>query len=69
MMGSLAKFVVERGKSLVSKKVAATAIGVGVVGAQDPQIGGAALMVYVVVQGALDGWRYYVDRRWPAVSR
>lgn len=63
-LASLAKFAVDRGKSLVSKKVAATAVGVGVVGAQDPQLAGASLIVYVIIQGALDGWKYYVETRY-----
>jgi len=62
---SAVSFLGSKVKSLISKKVAATVVGASVVGAQDPQLAGAALIVYVIVQGALDGWQYYVDRRWP----
>jgi len=63
-MGALAKFVVERGKSLVSKKAAAAAVGVAVVGAESPQLAGATLCVYMVAQAAVDGWKHYVDVRY-----
>jgi len=66
MLNSLGKFVGERAKSLVSKKVAATAVGVTALGATDPQLAGWCLIAYIAVQGAQDGWQHYVDRKYPA---
>lgn len=64
-MGALGKFALDKVKGLVSKKVAATAIGVAVVGEQEPVLAGASVVVYVIVQGLLDGWKMYLDRVHP----
>ena len=60
-MGALAGFVVERAKSLVSKKVGAALMAEGAVVGTDLQ--GIPLIVFIVVQGALDGWKYYCDKQ------
>ena len=64
MLQGFGKFVAERAKSLVSKKVAATAVGVTALGATDPQLAGWCLIAYIAVQGAQDGWKHYVDTRY-----
>jgi hypothetical protein len=56
----------DKALSLISKKVGAT-IGAEVLVAEAaPHLQGWPLIIFVVVQGALDGWRLYVERRWPA---
>lgn len=65
MLGTLAGFVKDKAAGLVSKKVAATAVGVGVVGAQDPQLGGWILVAYIAVQGLVDVATLYINRRYP----
>lgn len=60
-MGGLIAFAKERVGSLVSKKLGA-AIGAETIVA-GTELQGVPLIVYIIVQGALDGWRYWVDRQ------
>jgi len=63
-MGAFARFLKNRIGSLVSKKVGAALLGEAAVTGTSLQ--GVPLCIYIVVQGAVDAWQYYVDRRWPA---
>jgi len=62
-MNTLVTFVLDRVKSVVSKKVGATLLAESAVAATNPSLQGVPLMVYIVVQGALDGFKYWVDSR------
>jgi len=68
-MGALKGFLTERVGSLVSKKLGVAAAG-SVVAAGAGETGYAVLIqvVYIVVQALSEGWKHYVDRRWPAQS-
>ena len=59
-MSALGGFVLERVKSVVSKKVGAGAAGVVLAAGGQTEAGYAALG-YAAIQAAFDGWTYYVD--------
>ena len=63
-MIALGGFVLERVKSVISKKVGAGAAGIVLAAGGQTEAGYAALG-YAAIQAVFDGWRYYVDRRWP----
>ena len=66
-MSVLGGFVLERVKSLISKKVGAGAAGIVLAAGGQTEAGYAALG-YAAIQAVFDGWKYYVDRRWPGVG-
>ena len=59
-MSALGGFVLERVKSVVSKKVGAGAAGIALAVGGQVEAGYAALG-YAAIQAAFDGWTYYVD--------
>lgn len=61
-LAPLAGFIVERGKSLISKKLGAAVVAE--VGAAGTPLQGYPLIIYLVAQAALDGWKYFVDTRY-----
>ena len=68
-MGKLASFVIERAGSLVSKKLGMAAAGsVVAVGAGETGYAVLIQVAYIVTQALGEGWKYYVDRRWPATA-
>ena len=68
-LGKLGGFVVERAKSLVSKKVGVTAIvGSAALAAGDLETARNVGIGFVIVQATLDGWKHYVDARWSSGS-
>lgn len=62
-MNALARFLLERGKSLVSKKLGAALAAEGAVTGTD--LAGVPLCIYIVVKGLQEAWQYWVNRRWP----
>jgi hypothetical protein len=66
-MRALGGFVLERAKSVISKKVGAGAAGIVLAAGGQTEAGYAALG-YAAIQAVFDGWKYYVDRRWPGVG-
>ena len=62
-MIALGGFVLERVKSVISKKVGAGAAGIVLAAGGQTEAGYAALG-YAAIQAVFDGWKYYVDRRW-----
>ena len=54
-------FVIERLKSVVSKKLAAAVMAEGVVAGTG--LVGVPLIVYIVVQGLVDLGRHFIDSR------
>ena len=63
-MRALGGFILERVKSVISKKVGAGAAGIVLAAGGQIEAGYAALG-YAAIQAVFDGWKYYVDRRWP----
>ena len=59
-MNALGGFVLERVKSVISKKVGAGAAGIVLAVGGQHEAGWAALG-YAAIQAAFDGWKYYVD--------
>ena len=59
-MNALGGFVLERVKSVISKKVGAGAAGIVLAVGGQHEAGWAALG-YAAIQAAFDGWTYYVD--------
>jgi len=60
-MNPLFSFILERGKSLVSKKLGAAVVAEGA--AIGTPLQGVPLLVYIVVQGAVDIFKYYADKK------
>ena len=61
-MIALGGFVLERVKSVLSKKVGAGAAGIVLAAGGQTEAGYAALG-YAAIQAVFDGWKYYVDCR------
>lgn len=61
-MGKLISFATERVGSLVSKKLGAALGAESIAATSAPDLQGIPLIVYIVVQGLLDGWKYWADR-------
>jgi hypothetical protein len=61
-MGSLLSFASERIKSVISKKVGASAAGVALIAAGQPEAGWAAI-AYALIQSTVDCFRYWVDSK------
>ena len=66
-MSALGGFVIERVKSVISKKVGAGAAGIVLAAGGQTEAGWAALG-YAAIQAAFDGWKYYVDAAHPGPS-
>jgi hypothetical protein len=62
MMGALIGFVGERVKSVISKKVAASAAGVSLIAGGQAEAGWAAI-AYAVIQLISDVARYWIDSK------
>ena len=62
-MGHLGSFILERTKSLVSKRVAAGAAGVALIAANDPVAGGWAAIAAMGIQAVSDTAKYYIDAK------
>ena len=60
-MGHLGSFAIERLKSVVSKKLAAAVMAEGVVAGTG--LAGTPLIAYIVVQGAVDLGKHFIDAR------
>jgi len=58
-MNALFSFVVERGKSLVSKKLGAAIVAEGAV--TGTPLAGQPLMVYIIAQAISEAFKYWVD--------
>jgi hypothetical protein len=56
-------FILERAKSLVSKKLGAAVVGEGVVSASSPELVGYPTLVYIVTQAIVDAVKHYADKR------
>lgn len=71
MWKALGNFVTERAGSLVSKKLGATAIAEAtIVGSGNSPIPpGTPTLVFIAIQGILDGWKYYVDKKYQPAPR
>ena len=61
-MGNLFGFVQERVKSLVSKKVGASAAGVALIAGGQSEAGWAAI-AYAAIQAAVDISKHYIDSK------
>jgi hypothetical protein len=61
-MGALIGFVIERTKSVISKKVAASAAGVSLIAGGQAEAGWAAI-AYAVIQMVTDLGKYYIDSK------
>ena len=61
-MGPLMGFILERSKSLISKKLGAAAIAE--VGAVGTPLQGVPLLLWIVVQAAEECFKYFVDKRY-----
>ena len=59
-MNALGRFLVERVKSLISKKVGASALGVSLIAGGQPEAGWAAI-AYAVIQAVVDVARYLIQ--------
>jgi len=68
LLGTFGKFTQDRIGSVISKKVGAGATGIILTAGGQHEAGYAALS-YAAIQAAFDGWKYYVDCRWPNKSR
>ena len=62
LLGPLVKFITERAKTVVSKKVGASAIGVSLISSGQDHAGWACI-VYAAIQGCVDCFKYWVDNR------
>jgi len=54
-------FLIERAKSLVSKKLGAAVLAEGAL--EGTELQGYALLLYIVVQGLVDAFRIWNDNR------
>ena len=61
-MGALGGFIVERVQSVISKKVGASAVGVGLIASGQPEAGWAAI-AYAAIQAIVDIAKYYIDSK------
>ena len=55
-------FITERAKSLISKKVGASAVGVSFLVSGQTEAGWGCI-AYAAIQGAVDCFKYWVDYR------
>jgi|18_taG_2_1085343.scaffolds.fasta_scaffold101849_2 hypothetical protein len=60
-MGALLDFAKERAGSLISKKVGAAVAGESFVAAANPELVGVPMMVYIVAQAVLEGFKHWAD--------
>ncbi len=57
------KFLTERLGSLISKKVGASAAGVGLIASGQPEAGWAAI-AYAAIQAIVDVAKYLIDKKY-----
>lgn len=62
-MSRFFKFVTERAGSLVSKKLGATILAEATISSSRPDLSGLPLCLFVVVQGAVDAFKYWADKK------
>ena len=55
------EFILERAKSLISKKIGAAAAGEGIIAASAPEMQGIPTIVYIIAQALVDAAKSYAE--------